>query len=49
MSSDLLVFSGNANIPLANEISTILGLPMGKANVKQFSDGESWVKIEENV
>jgi ribose-phosphate pyrophosphokinase len=45
----MIVFSGNANIPLAKEISSLLGLPMGKSNVKQFSDGESWVKIEENV
>ena len=49
MIPNIIVFSGNANIPLAKEISSILGLPMGKANVKQFSDGESWVKIEENV
>ena len=45
----MIVFSGNANIPLAKEISSLLSLPMGKSNVKQFSDGESWVKIEENV
>ncbi len=49
MNKSLIVFSGNANIPLANEISEILKLPLGKSNVKQFSDGESWVKIEENV
>jgi ribose-phosphate pyrophosphokinase len=49
MIPNIIVFSGNANIPLAKEISSILGLPMGKSNVKQFSDGESWVKIEENV
>ena len=49
MIPDIIVFSGNANIPLAKEISSILGLQMGKSNVKQFSDGESWVKIEENV
>jgi ribose-phosphate pyrophosphokinase len=49
MIPNIIVFSGNANIPLAKEISSILGLQMGKSNVKQFSDGESWVKIEENV
>jgi ribose-phosphate pyrophosphokinase len=49
MIPNIIVFSGNANIPLTKEISSILGLQMGKSNVKQFSDGESWVKIEENV
>jgi ribose-phosphate pyrophosphokinase len=49
MIPNMIVFSGNANIPLAKEISSLLSLPMGKSNVKQFSDGESWVKIEENV
>jgi ribose-phosphate pyrophosphokinase len=49
MIPNIIVFSGNANIPLAKEISSILGLQIGKSNVKQFSDGESWVKIEENV
>jgi ribose-phosphate pyrophosphokinase len=49
MNKSLIVFSGNANLPLAIEISEILKHPLGKSNVKQFSDGESWVKIEENV
>lgn len=48
-SSILKVFSGNANLPLAEEICSILGIPLGKALVGQFPDGECEVKIEENV
>ena len=36
----LKIFSGNANIPLAREICEILGVPLGKATVKSFSDGD---------
>ncbi len=43
------IFSGNSNIPLAKEICEGLGIPLGKANVKKFSDGEIQLEIEENV
>ena len=46
---NLLVFSGNANRPLAQAVCTQLGVPMGKALVGKFSDGEVQVEIEENV
>ena len=50
MSSDnLLVFTGNANRPLAQAVCRELGVPMGKALVGKFSDGEVQVEIEENV
>ena len=50
MSSDnLLVFSGNANRPLAQAVCRELGVPMGKALVGKFSDGVVQVEIEENV
>ena len=45
----LKIFSGNANIPLAQEICDILGVPLGKSVVKSFSDGEIMVEIGENV
>jgi ribose-phosphate pyrophosphokinase len=45
----ILVFSGNANRPLANAITRELGVPLGKALVGRFSDGEVQVEIEENV
>ena len=46
---NLLVFSGNANRPLAQSVCRELGVPMGKALVGKFSDGEVQVEIEENV
>ncbi|MET0232641.1 MAG: ribose-phosphate pyrophosphokinase-like domain-containing protein, partial [Rhodanobacteraceae bacterium] len=45
----LTVFTGNANRPLATAICTELAVPMGKAMVGRFSDGEVQVEIEENV
>ncbi|GGZ66902.1 ribose-phosphate pyrophosphokinase [Lysobacter xinjiangensis] len=46
---NLLVFSGNANRPLADAVCKELGVRMGKALVGKFSDGEVQVEIEENV
>ena len=45
----LLVFSGNANRPLAEAVCKELGIRLGKAQVGRFSDGEVQVEIEENV
>lgn len=45
----MMVFSGNAHPELSSEIAEYLGLPLGKAVVGQFSDGESMVEIQENV
>ena len=45
----LLIFSGNANRPLADAICRQLGVRPGKALVSHFSDGEVQVEIEENV
>lgn len=46
---DIKIFSGNANLGLAKEICDALGVPLGAAQVKRFSDGEVWVEIDENV
>jgi len=43
------IFSGNANLALANNICANLGVTLGKANVTTFSDGETRVEINENV
>lgn len=43
------VFSGNSNLPLTKEICEILGIALGQAEVKTFSDGEIQVDIEESV
>ncbi len=48
-SSNILVFSGNANRTLSQAIFTELNVPLGKAQVGRFSDGEVQVEIEENV
>lgn len=45
----LMVFSGNANLKLANDIASRLQIPLGKAVVGKFSDGEVQVEIMENV
>ena len=48
--SQLKIFSGMSNLPLAKEIARgIVGGDLGKIELKQFSDGELSVKIEENV
>ncbi len=43
------IFTGNANRPLAEAICRYLGLPLGRADVKRFSDGETIVDIKESV
>jgi ribose-phosphate pyrophosphokinase len=45
----MMLFAGNANPELVSEIATHLRLPMGKAVVGQFSDGEVMAEIQENV
>ena len=44
-----MIFSGNANQQLAEHIVEHLNIPMGKALVGRFSDGEIMVEIQENV
>ena len=46
---ELLVFSGNANRPLAKAVCEELGIGLGKAVVGKFSDGEVQIEIDENV
>ncbi|MCE5361399.1 MAG: ribose-phosphate diphosphokinase, partial [Acidithiobacillus sp.] len=45
----LMVFSGNANPALAAQIVKFLQIPLGRAEVSRFSDGEVFVEILENV
>jgi ribose-phosphate pyrophosphokinase len=49
MAYELKLFSGNANRPLADEISQYLRVPLADADVDRFSDGEIFVQINENV
>ena len=45
----MMVFSGNANRPLALAISHHLNIPLGKATVGRFSDGEVNAEIDDSV
>ena len=45
----LLIFTGNSNRALALQVCHELNVPLGKAQVSRFSDGEVQVEIEENV
>lgn len=47
--STMMIFAGNSNPELALKISSHLKLPIGKANVGTFSDGETMIEILENV
>lgn len=49
MERGLLLFTGNANRQLSEEISAYLHLPLADAEVGKFSDGEIQVKINQNV
>ncbi len=46
---NLMIFTGNANPALAAKVASKLGIPLGKAHVSRFSDGEVTVEIKENV
>jgi ribose-phosphate pyrophosphokinase len=45
----LKVFSGRANVPLAEKIAHYLGDPLGKIELKNFPDGENWARIDEDI
>ncbi len=45
----LKIFTGSANPALAEEVSSHLGLGLGKASLRQFADGEIYLQIQENV
>ncbi len=47
--SNLKVFSGKANLPLASELCDHLGVPLGEVKLNRFSDGEVNFQILENV
>ena len=47
--SNLMIFSGNAHPQLSRDIADYLNVPLGKALISCFSDGEIQVEIQENV
>jgi ribose-phosphate pyrophosphokinase len=49
MKKELKIFSGRSNPLLASRIASSAGCNLGEISIKTFSDGEIWVKYEENV
>jgi ribose-phosphate pyrophosphokinase len=49
VSAKMMVFTGNANPALAKKVASKLHIPIGNADVSQFSDGEVAIEINENV
>src|ERR1041385_5550257 len=49
INNQLKVFSGRANVPLAEKIAQYLGDPLGKITLMNFPDGEFWARIDEDV
>jgi ribose-phosphate pyrophosphokinase len=47
--SQMLLMSGTANRPLAEEVAGHLGQPLCQITIRRFADGEIFVKIDENV
>lgn len=47
--SDLKLFALSSNQELAAKVAKKIGLPLGKSSVRQFSDGEIQVNIEESI
>lgn len=47
--SRLRLFSGSANVPLAQEVARYLGMDLGPMVRKQFADGELYVQIQESI
>jgi len=45
----LLLLSGTANRPLAEEIAEHMGMPLGDVTIKRFADGEIFVRIDQNA
>ena len=47
--NNLKIFSGRSNIDLATDIAKSLKQDLGSISIRTFSDGELWVKYEENI
>lgn len=46
---EFILFTGNSNSQLAVEVCEYLNVPLGKAKVTTFSDGETQIEIQENI
>jgi len=47
--NNLRVFSGSANPELTRKICEYMGVPMGRARIEQFPDGEKLVRVDDDV
>ena len=45
----LRIFSGSANVPLAEEVASYLGISLGPMLRKTFADGEIYVQVQESI
>ena len=43
------LIAGNSNIELAKSISSYIGVQLADASIRNFADGEIFVKINENI
>ncbi len=46
---EMRLFSGSAHPELARKVAKHLGIELGRIDIKRFSDGEFWVKFQENI
>jgi len=49
LARELRVFTGSAHPALGEAIARFLGIPLGRAHLGRFSDGEVWFQIQDNV
>jgi ribose-phosphate pyrophosphokinase len=49
MGRELRVFTGSAHPALGEAIARFLGVPLGRAHLSRFADGEVWFQIQDNV
>ena len=49
LKDDFMVFSGTANLPLAEKVAGYLGKPLNKIDIKHFPDGETFCQVIDGV
>ena len=49
MNDDFMVFSGTANLSLAEKVASYLGRPLNKIDIKHFPDGETFCQVIDSV
>ena len=49
MNDDFMVFSGTANLALAEKVANYLGRPLDKIDIKHFPDGETFCQVIDSV